>query len=156
MTFPASGWFGLAITDAMQATDFSGTKHDYNDATANRFRCHIYDNTFPTAGSFDKNTSTGDYTAAPWTGAAEIGGTYKALTTPAMSISAGVIKWDDSGAEYVQWTGVTLTGARGLFVRDSTINRGICVINFGVSKDVVGGTLTVTWDATYGIAAIVF
>lgn len=85
--------------------------------------------------------TTGDYTQ----------GTGSALTTPALTSSAGVLKWAEADAT-MAWTGCTWADGSapiGLAISDdANANRIICAIKFGSADiPVTSGTLTVTWDA---------
>jgi hypothetical protein len=101
---------------------------------------------------------TGPYSGTyrvTYTGASPAGS--QTLNTAATALSAGKIKFYDSGAATSAWT-TTSTGwtAVGCEIWDSTISGTVgpvvAAINFGSSVTVAaGGTFTITWDATNGI-----
>lgn len=160
--FPPTSWLGAFLLDSFTRAidpDLSGTP----DA----FKVALYTNSVNPSDTFNKNTDAGTPGAGLWTGAGIVvdytgatPATHYSITTPTLTASGGVLKFydaDGSTGTRAQWTTATFT-PRGCLVYDDTLgtDRGLIVVNFGADKQVVNGTCTVTWDATYGIAAITY
>ena len=138
----ASGLYALSMEQNLeQVTNF---QIDFNDTTADRFKCLL------TTASYTPNYSThsiySDVTnQLPATGGYVDGG--ESLTSITFATSGGTITWD---AADVEWTASTLTGAAFAVVYDDSLTGKplICCIDFGGAFSTTSGTFKITWNAS--------
>ena len=136
----ASGLYALSMEQNLeQVTNF---QIDFNDTTADRFKCLL------TTASYTPNYSThsiySDVTnQLPATGGYVDGG--ESLTSITFATSGGTITWD---AADVEWTASTLTGAAFAVVYDDSLTGKplICCIDFGGAFSTTSGTFKITWN----------
>ena len=138
----ASGLYALSMEQNLeQVTTF---QIDFNDTTADRFKCLL------TTASYTPNYSThsiySDVTnQLPATGGYVDGG--ESLTSITFATSGGTITWD---AADVEWTASTLTGAAFAVIYDDSLTGKplICCIDFGGAFSTTSGTFKITWNAS--------
>tara|TARA_R110002050_G_scaffold9204_1_gene32353 strand:- start:831 stop:1277 length:447 start_codon:yes stop_codon:yes gene_type:complete len=136
----ASGLYALSMEQNLeQVTNF---QIDFNDTTADRFKCLL------TTASYTPNYSThsiySDVTnQLPATGGYVDGG--ESLTSITFATSGGTITWD---AADVEWTASTLTGAAFAVIYDDSLTGKplICCIDFGGAFSTTSGTFKITWN----------
>jgi len=143
MAFPASGFFGDSLDDAIQQ---SVNIFEPTDT----IKASLWLSTY--SGTPTMHTDPGTYLSGEWENAdGEATEGPDTLTTSAISVAAGVWKFT---CDNIVWTPSSET-VRGTLIENETQSRGLGVINFGADK-LVDGTLTLTLDATYGLFAILF
>ena len=153
MAFPATYVNAYTLNQAVV-----GTAVDYDGDT---FEVELYTSAFDGA-SINKIAQEG-LTAAPWnankvdyTGASPAG--RNTLTTPTVdliSTPANAMRFRDSGAATSVWTNGTFTAdGCGVFDTSHASDLLVAALAFGSSKQVIGGTLTITWDASNGIFVV--
>jgi hypothetical protein len=154
MPFPASTFFGAALSDSFRRT----VALDWDSDT---FKVALFNNSMDGSSTFNKNTDAGTYNSGLWVNTNEVSSAnYTAggqnLTTPSVTVSGGKLVWGEANAS-MAWSNVTFT-ARGALVYDDTVapKRGVVAINFGADVPVTAGTFTITWDPTNKIAYVNF
>ena len=121
----ASGLYALSMEQNLEQV--AAFQIDFNDTTADRFKCLL------TTASYTPNYSThslySDVTnQVPGTGGYTTGG--ESLTSITFATSGGTITWD---AADVEWTSSTIAGAAFAVVYDDSLTNKplICCIDFG-------------------------
>jgi len=142
----ASGLYALSMEQNLEQV--AAFAVDFNDTTADRFKCLL------TTASYSPNYSThslySDVTdQVPGTGGYVTGG--ESLTSITFATSGGTITWD---AADVEWTSSTISAAAFAVIYDNTLggslaNRPlICCIDFGGAFSTTSGTFKITWNAS--------
>jgi hypothetical protein len=164
-----SGWSGSAIFQQAMLNPIAGrcwttaAPTTYSSLSADTINVSLFNNT-TTPDKTAAVASTG-YNTGQWTTSNEVtgGGNWAAgglpLTSKAFAIDTGSSSICFTAANLVNTGTVTISGAYGCLVYDSTITagtvakQGLCFNYFGGSQSVTSGTFTINW-ATPGGAAV--
>jgi hypothetical protein len=164
-----SGWSGSAIFQQAMLNPIAGrcwttaAPTTYSSLSADTINVSLFNNT-TTPDKTAVVTSTG-YNTGQWVTSNEVtgGGNWAAgglpLTSKTFTVDSGSSSICFTAANLVNTGTVTISGAYGCLVYDSTITagtvakQGLCFNYFGGSQSVTSGTFTINW-ATPGGAAV--
>ncbi|MFG0329213.1 MAG: hypothetical protein ACF8PN_04875 [Phycisphaerales bacterium] len=153
MAFPATYVNAYTLSQAVV-----GTAVDYDTHT---HEVELYTSAFD--GASINKTALEGLGSTPWsankvdyTGASPAG--RNTLTTPAIDLittPADAMRFRDAGAATSVWTNGTFTAdGCGVFNTTHASDLLVAALAFGSGKQVIGGTLTITWDASNGIFVV--
>ena len=137
----ASGLYCLPMEYNLEQT--ANFNIDFNDTTADRFKCMLSPDTW--TPNYSTHSIKSDVTAEVSGTGYDAGGA--SLTPITFATAGGTITWD---AADVEWTGSTITDARYATIYDDDLTNKplICTIDFGGDFSTVAGTFKITWNAS--------
>lgn len=136
----ASGLYGPTLRDILDASALPVNL--VGDTIKYQFVSNTYTPNFDTHAS--ETDITNEVTGTGYTTGGE------ALSTPAVTISSGVLTFD---AVDVSLASTTLSSVRGVVLFDDTVTTPtadplVCAVTFGADYSTSAGTFAITWNAS--------